>query len=354
MTGAPALNDGTGPAAGGARGRSSLDAGTPGGGARDGAAPGGAGRESGLRRGAAGTGIALGLLSAAAFGTSGTFGTALIGAGWSPAGAVFARVLVAAVVLTGPALVQLRGRWSLLRRWGWRTVAYGFFGVATCQLGYFNAIARMPVGIALLLEYMGILFVVGWLWLRHGQRPRRLTVAGSAAALGGLALMLDLSGAGGVSPVGAAWALLAAVSMAIYFVLSAWSGPESSSTGPLPPVVMTWGGMVVGAVALGVGGATGVAPLAFSAADVTLLGHRVSWLVPVLGLSVLAAAFAYVTGIGAARRLGAKLGSFVAMAEVLFATAFAWVLLHQVPSGTQFLGGALILLGVVLVRLDEA
>lgn len=353
MTGAPALNDGTGPAAGGARGRSSLDAGTPVG-AQDGAAPDGAGRESGLRRGAAGTGIALGLLSAAAFGTSGTFGTALIGAGWSPAGAVFARVLVAAVVLTGPALVQLRGRWSLLRRWGWRTVAYGFFGVATCQLGYFNAIARMPVGIALLLEYMGILFVVGWLWLRHGQRPRRLTVAGSAAALGGLALMLDLSGAGGVSPVGAAWALLAAVSMAIYFVLSAWSGPESSSTGPLPPVVMTWGGMVVGAVALGVGGATGVAPLAFSAADVTLLGHRVSWLVPVLGLSVLAAAFAYVTGIGAARRLGAKLGSFVAMAEVLFATAFAWVLLHQVPSGTQFLGGALILLGVVLVRLDEA
>lgn len=354
MTGAPALNDGTGPAAGGAPGRSSLDAGTPVGGARDGAAPDGAGRESGLRRGAAGTGIALGLLSAAAFGTSGTFGTALIGAGWSPAGAVFARVLVAAVVLTGPALVQLRGRWSLLRRWGWRTVAYGFFGVATCQLGYFNAIARMPVGIALLLEYMGILFVVGWLWLRHGQRPRRLTVAGSAAALGGLALMLDLSGAGGVNPVGAAWALLAAVSMAIYFVLSAWSGPESSSTGPLPPVVMTWGGMVVGAVALGVGGATGVAPLAFSAADVTLLGHRVSWLVPVLGLSVLAAAFAYVTGIGAARRLGAKLGSFVAMAEVLFATAFAWVLLHQVPSGTQFLGGALILLGVVLVRLDEA
>ena len=298
-------------------------------------------------------GLVIGLLSAAAFGTSGTFGTSLIDAGWSPAGAVLVRVSVAALVLTGPALIQLRGRWRLLRGWGWRTVAYGFFGVATCQLGYFNAISRMPVGIALLIEYMGILLVVGWLWLRHGQRPRRLTVAGAAAAVGGLALMLDLSGAGGISPVGVLWAMLAAVSMAIYFILSAWSGPASSSTGPLPPVVMTWGGMVVGALALGLGGVTGVAPLAFSAADVTLSGHRVSWLVPVLGLSVLAAAFAYVLGIGAARRLGARLGSFVALSEVLFATAFAWVLLHQVPSAMQFLGGALILLGVVLVRLDE-
>ena len=310
------------------------------------------------------TGLLIGLLSAAAFGTSGTFGTSLIGAGWSPAGAVLARVSIAALVLTGPALVQLRGRWTLLRRWGWRTVAYGCVGVAACQLGYFNAISRMPVGIALLIEYMGILLVVGWLWVRHGQRPRRLTIAGSAAAIGGLALMLDLSGPGGISPVGVLWALLAAVSMAVYFILSAWSGTQSPDAGPagtssssteaLPAVVMTWGGMVVGAVVLAAAGVTGLAPLAASSADVTLMNHQVSWLVPVLGLSVLAAAFAYVTGIAAARRLGAKLGSFVALAEVLFATAFAWVLLHQVPTTTQFLGGALILAGVVLVRLDES
>ena len=306
-----------------------------------------------------GAGLVIGLMSAAAFGTSGTFGTSLIGAGWSPAGAVLARVTIAALVLTGPALVQLRGRWTLLRQWGWRTVAYGCIGVATCQLGYFNAISRMPVGIALLIEYMGILLVVGWLWARHGQRPRRLTIAGSVAAIGGLALMLDLSGPGGISPIGVLWALLAAVSMAVYFILSAWSGAPSPDSAPtraeaLPPVVMTWGGMIVGAAVLALCGVTGLAPLAFSSADVTLLHHQVSWLVPVLGLSVLAAAFAYVTGISAARRLGAKLGSFVALAEVLFAVLFAWVLLHQVPTATQFIGGALILTGVVLVRLDEA
>ena len=300
---------------------------------------------AGRRRGA---GLALGLLSAMTFGTSGTFASSLIGAGWSPAGAVIARAAVAALALTVPAVVQLRGRWHLLRRWSGKTVAYGLIGVAACQLGYFNAIERMPVGVALLLEYMGVVLVVLWLWARHGQRPRPLTVFGGIGALGGLALMLNLSGPGGISLVGVAWALLAAVSMAVYFFLAASADAE-----PLPPVVMTWGGMIVGALALVASGATGMVRLAASTQDVTLFGHQVSWLVSVLGLSLIAAAVAYVAGIGAARRLGAKLGSFVAMAEILFAVLFAWVLLGQTPTGMQFLGGALILCGVTLVRLDE-
>jgi drug/metabolite transporter (DMT)-like permease len=294
-------------------------------------------------------GIAFGLASAMFFGTSGTFGSSLIGAGWSPGGAVLARVLVAALALTIPALIALRGRWAQLRRSAWRVLAYGLVGVAACQVCYFNAISLMPVGIALLLEYLGVVLIVGWLWLRHGQRPRTLTVIGGVAALCGLALMLNLSGSGGVSPVGVVWALLAAVAMAVYFFQSA-----SDDADALPPVVLTWGGMVAGAAALAVGGATGLVPLRANASDVDLFGHRVSVLVPVLGLSLIAAAAAYVLGIGAARRLGAKLGSFVAMAEIGFAVVFAWVLLSQVPTAMQFLGGALILVGVIAVRLDES
>jgi hypothetical protein len=41
------------------------------------------------------------------------------------------------------------------------------------------------------------------------------------------------------------------------------------------------------------------------------------------------------------------------MAEVLFAIVFAWLLLGQLPSAMQFLGGAFILAGVTLVRADE-
>jgi drug/metabolite transporter (DMT)-like permease len=305
-----------------------------------------------VQRSGQGAGLALGVLSAACFGTSGTFGSALIGAGWSPAGAVLARVCVAALALTVPALLTLRGRWGLLRRSARLVVVYGLVGVAACQVCYFNAIARMDVGISILLEYLGIVFIVGWLWARHGQRPQLLTVLGGVAALGGLGLMLDLSGAGGVSLAGVLWALAAAVAMAVYFFQSAQPGLDGEEA--LPPVVLTWGGMVTGAAAIAVVGATGLMPLRFAAGDVSLANTRLSWLVPVLGVGLVAAAVAYVTGIGAARRLGAKLGSFVAMAEVLFAAGFAWVLLHQVPTGMQFLGGALILAGVVAVRLDES
>jgi drug/metabolite transporter (DMT)-like permease len=300
-----------------------------------------------------GAGIGLGLLSAMCFGTSGTFGAALEGAGWSPAGAVLARVCVAALALTVPALFALRGRWSLLRRSARQVVVYGLVGVAACQVCYFNAIARMDVGISILLEYLGIILVVGWLWARHGQRPRSLTVLGGVAALGGLALMLNLSGSGGVSLTGVLFALAAAVSMAVYFFQSAQTATADGGDA-LPPVALTWGGMVIGAASIALLGVARVMPLRFASSSVTLLNAQVSWLLPVLGLGVVAAAVAYVTGIGAARRLGAKLGSFVAMAEVLFAAGFAWVLLHQVPTGMQFLGGLLILAGVIAVRLDES
>jgi drug/metabolite transporter (DMT)-like permease len=301
---------------------------------------------------AQGAGIGLGLVSAMFFGTSGTFGSALIAAGWSPAAAVLARVCVAALTLTVPALIALRGRWGLLRRSARLVVTYGLVGVAACQVCYFNAIARMDVGISILLEYLGIVIIVGWLWARHGQRPRPLTVLGGVAALSGLALMLQLSGSGGVSLAGVLWALTAAVAMAVYFFQSAQKTGDGGDE--LPATVLTWGGMVTGAAAIALLGLTGLVPLRFDAADVTLQSLRVSWVVPVLGLGVLAAAIAYVTGIGAVRRLGPKLGSFVAMAEVLFAAGFAWLLLHQVPTGMQFLGGLLILAGVVAVRLDES
>lgn len=296
-----------------------------------------------------GTGLTLAIVSAATFGTSGTFASSLIRAGWSPAAAVFARIAVSALLLTVPALLQLRGRWALLRRGAGKMAVYGLVAVAGCQLFFFNAVERMPVGVALLLEYLGTVLLVGWLWLRHGQRPRRLTVTGAVTAIAGLALVLNLAGSARLDPIGLMWGLLAAVGLAVYFLLSAAEDAE-----PLPPIVMAWGGMCTGAAALAVLGWAGVLPMTATAGSVEFVGHRVSWIVPVLGLSLVAAVIAYVAGIGAARRLGPKLASFVGMAEVLFAILFAWLLLAQLPSVLQFVGGALILAGVTLVRLDES
>ena len=89
------------------------------------------------------------------------------------------------------------------------------------------------------------------------------------------------------------------------------------------------------------------------AGDVVLLGAQVSWLVPVIGLSLVAGAIAFVAGIQAARLLGAKIASFLGLTEVLFAVVFAWILLGQSLTAPQLLGGLLVVAGIALVRLDE-
>lgn len=296
----------------------------------------------------AGAGLGAAGLSAAMFGTSGSFATALIGAGWSPAAAVTARVGIAATVLAVPTAIAMRGQWALLRHSLGLIAAFGLLAVGGAQFFYFQAVAHLSVGVALLLEYLGIVLVVGWLWLRHGKKPRRLTVVGSAVAAGGLVLVLDLLGSHRLDPVGVLWGLAAAVGLAAYFLISARDGGSD-----LPPVALASTGMTVGAAALLLLGAVGVLPMHVTARAVRIAGHHTSWLVPVLGLSLVAAAAAYLFGIHAARVLGATLASFVGLAEVLFAVLFAWLLLGQVPTGVQLAGGSLIIAGIALVRIDE-
>ena len=298
-----------------------------------------------MRTSSAGLGLAV--LSAATFGTSGAFAATLMRTGWTPGAAVAARVSVAALILTFPAVRQLRGRWRLLRANLRSVLAFGVVAVGGAQLFYFSAVQHLSVGVALLLEYSGVLLVVGWMWLRHGQRPTALTVAGAAAAIGGLVLVLDVAGSQRVDIVGVLWGLAAATGLAVYFVISARTDDS------LPPIVTAWSGMVVGAVTLGVLGAVRVLPMRVSAADVELGGRQVSWVVPVLGLAVIAATIAYATGIGAARRLGARLASFVGLTEVLFAVLFAWLVLGQRPTGLQAIGGVVVLVGIALVRAAE-
>ncbi len=300
-----------------------------------------------MARVSGGAGLGLAVLSAATFGTSGAFAASLLAVGWTPAAAVTVRVVLAAVVLTGPALLLLRGRLPELRRGAGTLVVYGVAAVAGAQLCYFNAVEHLSVAVALLLEYSGALLVVAWLWLRHGQRPRRLTVGGALLAVAGLALVLDLLDGGELSLAGVLWGVGAAVGLATYFLISA--GTE----GGLPPLVVAWGGLAVGAVVLVVGGALGVLPLAAPRTDVRLLGTEVSWLLPVLGLSLVAAAVAYVAGIVGARLLGAKVAAFVGLTEVLFAVLFAWVLLGQVLTPGQLLGAVLVVAGIAVVRVDE-
>ncbi|MEV8506984.1 DMT family transporter [Actinoplanes sp. NPDC051475] len=292
-------------------------------------------------------GLGLALLSAATFGTSGTFARSLIDAGWSADAAVAARVGIAALLLAVPAAMALRGRWAALRRSLGTVGLFGLLAVGGAQVGFFNAIRYLPVGVALLLEYSGVVLVVLWMWARHGERPRRLTIAGAAVAVAGLILVLDIVGGAAIDPVGLLWGMVAAVGLAAYFVLSARVDPQ------LPSIALACGGMAFGAAVLVLLGVLGALPLRATFGTVSFAGHTMSWLAPVAGLSLVAAVVAYVTGIAAARLLGAALSSFVGLTEVLFAVLVAWLVLGELPSVVQGMGGTLIITGIALVRLDQ-
>jgi drug/metabolite transporter (DMT)-like permease len=296
-------------------------------------------------RRAAGLGFAL--ASASSFGLSGALGRGLMDAGWSSAAAVAARILLGAAVLAPLALVELRGRWDLLRRNLPLVLVYGLVAVAGCQLAYVNAVSRMPVGVALLIEYAAPVAIVGWLWLTRGQRPGLRTVVGAALGVLGLVLVLDLVGGTSVDAVGIVWAFGAMIGVAAYFLLS---GRQDDG---LPPTVLAAAGLLLGGVALLLAGATGLLSFTATTAAVAFGGVSVAWWVPVLGLGVLTAALSYGTGIAAARGLGSRLASFVGLTEVLFALAFAWVLLGEAPRPIQLVGGALVLAGVIVVRSGE-
>src|SRR6478735_350270 len=255
------------------------------------------------------TGLALAVASAASFGLSGVLARGLLDTGWSAGATVALRIAIAAAVLVVPGILAVRGRWHLLRTNAGLITVYGIAAVAGAQLCYFYAVTYMQVSVALLLEYTAPVAVVVWLWLRHGHRPSGTTLLGAAIAAGGLVLVLDVV-----------------------------SGAELS---------------VVGAVLL-LAGLSGVLPFHASTADAVYDGRAVAWWIPVVALGLVTAAFSYVTGIAAGRRLVSRLASFVALVEALAAVIWAWLLLGELPRPVQLAGGLLVLAGVVVVKLGES
>lgn len=291
--------------------------------------------------------LLLAFVSAAAFALSGSFAKSLFDVGWSPGAAVAVRIGGAALVLAIPVALSLVRNWSAVKGSLPRIAVYGVVPIALCQLFYFNAVQHLSVGVALLLEYLSPVLLVGWAWASTRQRPRLPTILGAISAMAGLVLVLDLAGSEKINVAGILWGLAAAVCSAVYFVMSARANDN------VPPLLMAGGGMAVGAVMIVGLGVVGVLPMAFTFTHPVFAGTQVHWLVPVLGLVLITTVFAYVVGIIATRGLGSKVASFVALFEVLFAVLWAWILLGELPRMIQLLGGLCIMGGVVLVRLDD-
>ncbi|WP_183407737.1 EamA family transporter [Nocardioides marmoriginsengisoli] len=293
------------------------------------------------------TGYLAAVSSAVTFGLSGPVAQPLLLSGWSPAAVVLARIVLGTTI-TLPFALRIA---PPLRTWTWQEVrailVYGAVAIAGTQFCSYSAVARMEVAPALLIQYSAPIAILAWLWFRHGHRPPPLALGGCLVAFAGLAMVLGLFSGVQLDRVGVIWASLGMVGTAIYFL-------ESSNTRTsLPPLALVSFGLVLSFVVLGGAGLVGAVPLEASTSSVTYLGTEVAYWVPLVTLGILASGFAYVTGVVAARRLGARTASFVALLEVVSSLAWVTVLSSQGPTTPQWAGCTLILAGIILIKLVE-
>lgn len=293
-----------------------------------------------------GAGLALALTSASSFGLSGALARSLLDMGWSPAAVVATRAGGAFLILLLPCLLLVRRLGLPTGRQFGRLLAYGVVAIALAQLCYFSAVQYLSVGVALLLEYLAPVMLIGWHWARTHRRPALPVLGGAALSIIGLAFVLDLRGGLTLNPVGVAWGLGAAVCLSAYFLLSEDNGTDA----PIHPLLLATAGTGIGALVLLMVSAAGILPLTAHNGVTILADRTVGWWLPGLLLILVSAVLAYPSGIVAVRRLGSSLASFVSLTEVIFAVVFAFVLLGQRPGLMQLVGGMLILAGIALLQ----
>ncbi|MFD3872428.1 DMT family transporter [Streptomyces sp. NPDC058623] len=288
-------------------------------------------------------GLGLALVSACAFGGSGVAAKPLIEAGLDPLHVVWLRVAGAALVLSP---LAWRHR-DLVRRKPLLLAGFGLIAVAGVQAFYFASLSRIPVGVALLLEYLGPALLLGWIRFVQRKPVTRAAAAGAAVAVVGLACVVEIWSGLSLDPFGVLLGLAAACCQAFYFVF-ADQGADGEDV-PDPMGVIAYG-MIIGTLVMTViarpwrmdwgvlGGYASLDDLVVPA--YALLG----WVV------LVATVFAYVTGVVSVRKLSPQVAGVVACLEAVIATVLAWVLLGEHLSLPQIIGGALVLSGAFIAQ----
>ncbi|MEZ0065049.1 drug/metabolite transporter (DMT)-like permease [Streptacidiphilus sp. MAP12-20] len=294
-------------------------------------------------------GLSLALVSAFAFGGSGVAAKPLIEAGLSPLQVVWVRMAGSAALLL-PVVIRHR---DLPRRRPWLLVGFGLLGVTLVQVSYFFAIARIPVAIAMLLEYLGPTLLLGYVRFVQRRPVTRAAALGALTATLGLALVVEVwTGLGGLDPLGVVFGLCAACSQVGYFVISEKAGRAASASPAdhIDPIALSGYGLLIGALV--------VTPLA---QPWTLPWHVLggeaamgSRQVPAIGLALwmvlVSTVLAYLTGVASVSRLSAPVAAVVAFLEAVVATVLSWFLLGEHLATPQLLGGALVLIGAFVAQ----
>lgn len=293
------------------------------------------------------------------------YGLVAIGATFFVINAGISRVIQAAGVdsmtltttrCTGTALVLLavvlaRGE-RLERPRGWREFAvvlgFGVTGVALVQYLYFVAIDRLPVGIALLLEFTAPVLVALFARFVYREPVRGRMWVGIACALGGLALVAQVWDGLTLDVVGVVAALGAAVSLATYFLLG------EHSVGSDPPLHVLTEAFIVAAVFWNV-----VRPItALAGTDLAsaqplggTLGHVSApvWLL-ISAMVLVGTVTPFLAELSALRHLSATEVTLIGMLEPVGATVLGWLWFSERLDAAQVVGIAVVLVGIGLAQ----
>jgi drug/metabolite transporter (DMT)-like permease len=285
--------------------------------------------------------------AATLWGINGVVSKVILGSGVSSLRLLEVRSLGAAIGLVLVLLVVAPGRLRATRRELPFLAAFGVVGLAFVQWFYFLAIHRLAIGIALLIEYLGALFVALWARYVFHERVRRRIWAALALALAGLAMIVDLlGGAAELSSTGIAFALISAATYTAYILLA------ERGVGDRDAVSLLAWGFGFAALFLAVIAPWWSFPAGRVADSVSLLGHLESRQLPVWALM----AWVIVAGtivpffllVSALRHLPATRVAIISMLEPVVATVVAWAWLGESLTAVQ-LGGALVVLAAIVL-----
>ncbi|MGW1433411.1 EamA family transporter [Streptomyces sp. NPDC002431] len=291
--------------------------------------------------------LGLALASAFAFGGSGVAAKPLIEAGLDPLHVVWLRV-------AGAALVMLPVAWrhrELVRSRPVLLLGFGLLAVAGVQAFYFAAISRVPVGVALLVEYLAPALVLGWVRFVQRRPVTRRAAVGVVLAAGGLACVVEVWSGLSFDAWGLLLALGAACCQVGYFVLSDQGSADRAEGEESPnPVGVIAYGLLVGAVVLTAVARPWGMDWSVLARTAGMDGRDVpAWLL-LVWIVLLATVVAYVTGVISVRLLSPAVAGVVACLEAVIATVLAWVMLGEHLSAPQLLGGAMVLFGAFIAQ----
>jgi drug/metabolite transporter (DMT)-like permease len=251
-------------------------------------------------------------------------------------------LLFLALVLSRPGLLRVRREELPV------LLTFGLLGLAFVQWFYFEAISRLDIGVALLIQYVAPVLVALWARFVYDEPVRRRIWAALALSILGIALLVELWNGLTLDRLGVAAALGSATTFAVY-VLSA----ERAVT-RRDPVSLVCYGFLLASVFWAVVQPWTSFPFGRVDESVSLLGRLGDVSLPVWLLMtfmvVLGTIVPFALLAASLRHIPASRAAITAMFEPVAATVLAYAWLGESLTAYQLVGAFVVLTAIVLAQ----